>query len=112
MRDLILESELMAKAQMFEDFAYSTEQRNRVLGSPGLNSSLQYVLDTLNSLNYYDVTTQYFNIPQATSTLSVDGTTYRSAAFNFAPAGKIDAPLVIVPNLACNAVSLKNNGCL
>lgn len=105
LRNLITQEALMAKAQLFEDFAYSTAERNRVVGSPGLDSSLQYVVDTLTALDYYNVTTQNFTIPQGSSSLIIHGTTYVSSAFTFSPAGSVVAQLVPVANLGCNAAS-------
>lgn len=101
---MITEDALMAKAQLFEDFAYSTPERNRVVGSPGLNASLQYVVDTLTALDYYDITLQNFTIPTSSSSFSIDGTVYESSAFTFSPAGNVVAPVVAVANLGCNAV--------
>lgn len=94
----------MAKVQLFEDFAYSTAERNRMVGSPGLESSLQYVLDSLTALDHYDITIQNFSIPTSSSSLSIDVTAYASSPFTFSPAGVVAAPLVAVANLGCNSV--------
>lgn len=96
----------MAKAQRLEALAYATAEGSRAVGSHGLDTSLQYVLDTLHALDYYHVTTQSFSIPMASSSLSVNGTAYESSAFTYSPAGYIVAPLASVANLGCNAVRL------
>lgn len=96
----------MQKLQLFEDFAYTTPERNRVVGSPGLVSSQQYVLDTLNALgDYYDIETQNVTVPTSSSTFSVDGVAYASMGFLLSPPGNVTAPLAAVANLGCDAVS-------
>lgn len=94
----------MAKAQMFENFAYSHPGGNRAIGTPGLIASQQYVLDTLAELDYYDVTTQNFSITRGRSSLSIDGTILESSGFTNAPVGNVVARLVPVSNLGCNIV--------
>jgi hypothetical protein len=106
LRSLLTAEALMSKAQLFEDHAYSTPQRNRVVGSPGLEASLKYILDTVTALDYYDVTTQEFTVlGGGESSVAVAGTKYDSQVFGGSPKGEASAALVAVANLGCNPVS-------
>ncbi|KAH8821348.1 putative leucine aminopeptidase 2 [Xylogone sp. PMI_703] len=103
LRRVLLRSELLAKAQTLEGFAYSTPQRNRVIGSPGHEATINWVVDSLKALDYYNVTTQLFTVPLGTSSFTAGGVTYESILMTFTPAGNPVAPLVAVPNLGCEA---------
>lgn len=95
----------MSKAQILENHAYSTPQRNRVVGSPGLEASLKYIKDTVTALDYYDVTTQEFTVLGAgEASLSITGTKYDSLVFGGSPKGAASAQLVAVADLGCNTV--------
>jgi carboxypeptidase Q len=102
---VLLRSELLKKGQILQDFAYSHEGRNRVIGSPGHNSTVNYLVEQLTALNYYDVEVQPFTVPSASATLSVNGQTYEVAPMTFTSAGSPEGPLVVVANLGCDAVS-------
>ncbi|KAL8420599.1 hypothetical protein RB594_003404 [Gaeumannomyces avenae] len=104
LRNLLTADALMSKAQILEDHAYSTPQRNRVVGSPGLEASLKYIKDTVTALDYYDVTTQEFTVLGAgEASLSIAGTKYDSLVFGGSPKGAASAKLVAVADLGCNA---------
>ncbi|KAK2601352.1 hypothetical protein N8I77_010807 [Diaporthe amygdali] len=64
LRDLIDEGELASKAETIEAFAYASPEKNRYIGTAGLESSLQYIWDTLDDLDYYDLTRQSFEFTQ------------------------------------------------
>lgn len=60
MRDSIEEAALVTTAQTIEAFAYASPEQNRLVGTPGLEDSMQYIWDTLDDLDYYDLTRQWF----------------------------------------------------
>lgn len=60
MRDLIEESELMVKAHTIESFAYASPEQNRLVGTPGFEQTMAYILGTLGDLDYYDLYRQWF----------------------------------------------------
>lgn len=104
LRALISADALMAKAQILEDHAYATPARNRFVGTPGLETSLQWVYDTLSALDYYDITKQPFTVNTGGSaSLSVAGKTYAAAVFDGSPNGEADGNVVRVANLGCDA---------
>ncbi|KAL3417278.1 peptidase family M28 [Phlyctema vagabunda] len=102
LRRVLLRSELLKKANTLEGFAYATPARNRVIGSPGHAATIKWLVDTVTALDYYDVTTQAFTVPQGNSSFVAGGTTYESLLMTFSPAGSPDAPLVAVANLGCD----------
>lgn len=51
----------MATAQVIESFAYASPEKNRLIGTPGLEDSMQYIWDTLEELDYYDLSRQWFD---------------------------------------------------
>ncbi|KAI3400713.1 hypothetical protein diail_1922 [Diaporthe ilicicola] len=53
LRDLIDEAELVTKAASIQGLAYATPDRNRLVGTPGLKYSMQYIWDALAELDYY-----------------------------------------------------------
>lgn len=50
----------MVKAETIESFAYTSSQKNRFVGTPGLGNSMHYIWDTLEDLDYYDISRQSF----------------------------------------------------
>jgi hypothetical protein len=96
----------VAKAETLQGFAFATEERNRLIGSPGLNSTVNWVYDSLDALDYYDVSFQEFSAQTENSTLSVDNTTYHTVPIGGTPEGNPIAPLVAVADLGCNAVRI------
>lgn len=100
---------LLERAQKLEDFAYASEQRNRLIGTPGHNDTINYIYDTLNALDgYYDVELQPFDTLVQESgdfAFSVGDQAYETAEMEFSPSGDVTAPLVVVNNLGCEAVS-------
>lgn len=99
------EEALVAKGQVFQDIAYATEGRNRVIGSPGHEATVQYLVDTLTALDYYDVSLQPFTVETSSADLSINNVTFESSPLTYTPAGTPVAPLVPVSNLGCEAVS-------
>ncbi|KAI6372558.1 hypothetical protein MCOR25_003716 [Pyricularia grisea] len=110
LRGLITADALMAKAKVFEDCAYATPARNRFVGTTGLDTSLQWVYDTLTALDYYDVKKQKFTVNRGGSaSFSVAGKTYTTATFDGSPAGEADGKLVPVANLGCSATDFPSS---
>ncbi|KLU87055.1 aminopeptidase Y [Magnaporthiopsis poae ATCC 64411] len=104
LRKLLTADALMKKAQIFEDQAYSTPQRNRAVGTPGLAASLKYIKDTLSALDYYDVKTQELTIlGDGKAGVTVAGSKYDSQIVIGSPKGSASGPMVSVANLGCNA---------
>lgn len=52
----------MSKAQTIEAFAYASPDKNRFIGTPGFEDTMQYIWDTLDDLNYYNLTRQDFEV--------------------------------------------------
>lgn len=108
LRRVLLRSELLKKGQILQDFAYATEGRNRYIGTPGHNATVNYLVDTLDALDYYDIEVQPFTVPSASGTLSVSEVSYEVAPMTFTPEGTVSAPVILVSNLGCDAVSVVN----
>lgn len=106
LRRVLLRSELLAKGQILQDFAYSWEGRNRLIGTPGHNKTVNYLYDTLVATGYYDVAFQEFVIASPENeTVIIAGQSIETAAMSFSQAGDFTAPLAKVANLGCDAVS-------
>ncbi|PMD51227.1 putative leucine aminopeptidase 2 [Hyaloscypha bicolor E] len=103
LRRLLLRSELLKKGQTLQDFAYATVGRNRYIGTPGHNATVNYLVDTLTATGYYDIEVQPFTVPSASADLSVDGVTYEAAPMTFTAAGTPSGPLIPVANIGCDA---------
>jgi carboxypeptidase Q len=106
LRRVLLRSELLKKGQLFQDFAYATEGRNRVIGSPGHNATVNYLINTISALNYYDIEVQPFTVPSASADLSVNSVVYEVAPMTFTAEGTPQGPVVVVSNLGCDAVNI------
>jgi hypothetical protein len=106
LRRILLRSELLKKGQLFQDFAYSWSGRNRYIGTPGHNKTVNYIYDALLATGYYDVKFQEFTISTPINeTVVVNGESIKTAAMAFSQAGDVTAPLGLVANLGCDAVS-------
>jgi carboxypeptidase Q len=106
LRRVLLRSELLKKGQILQDFAYSWSGRNRLIGTPGHNKTVNYLYDTLAATGYYDVAFQKFLISTPINeTFTVAGTSYETVAMAFSEAGEVTAPIAQVANLGCDAVS-------
>ena len=103
MRRVLLRSELLKKGNILQDFAYSHPGRNRYIGSPGHNATVNYLVDTLTKTGYYDVAVQPFTVPSASSNLTVGGTSYDSIPMTFTAEGSPKGTLVAISNFGCDA---------
>jgi Zn-dependent M28 family amino/carboxypeptidase len=106
--------EVMTHLQKLQDIAYANNG-TRYAGSIGYNVTGQWVMDTLNSYNYFKVERQDFTVPRyvelAPPTLAqvypnptnfTYGTDF--VAFQFAKSGDVTANISAVPNVGCNDV--------
>lgn len=104
----ISEKALFKGAQKLQDLAYSTPGRNRLMGSEGHNKTVKYLVDTLNSLGgYYTVETQKFQqlvMVSGEGSIAVNGETLESSVMEYSPSGQVEARIVPVNNLGCEAV--------
>lgn len=102
------EDALHHHAENLEAIAYSTPDRNRVFGSPGYNFSALYIHKHLAPLSdYYDITWQPFTALYTSynTSLSVTGTDRGAGQMTFSPSGRVEAPVVSVPNDGCDAAN-------
>lgn len=98
--------DILAYEETLEGFAYSSPQRNRLIGTPGHDATIQYLFDTVSSFGGYDVYLQPFSTVSSSgnATLTVGGVDQGAEYFDLSPAGSTaDTPIVAVPNLGCNA---------
>jgi hypothetical protein len=98
---------LLSKAKKLESIAYSTAERNRVIGSPGHNATINYIKDTIASFpSYYSYSLQPFDLSLGVSAnLTLDAADVEAFAVGLSPAGSVKAKVVHVANLGCEAVS-------
>ena len=102
----IQESALSAKAQELQDIAYSTPNRNRVMSSIGYNLTIDWITGYLDDLSdYYTYEVQPFIALYSRSegNLTIDGEDQEAEAFEYAPGGNVEADIVAVDNLGCEA---------
>ena len=98
--------DLLAYEQQLEDFAYATPERNRLIGTPGHDNTINYLYDTVSQLGYYDVYRQPFSTISSSgnASLVIDDADQGAEYFDLSPSGSaIDTPFVAIPNLGCNA---------
>jgi carboxypeptidase Q len=99
--------DVLDDAQTLEDFAYDTEERNRVFGSPGHNATVNWLFDELSSLDdYFDVTLQPFEalFSAGDASFVVNGVEQNATLFSYTPSGSaLNATIVPVSNLGCTA---------
>lgn len=110
LRNTIDYSDLVEKSTILESFAYATPERNRVFGSPGHKSTLNWIYESIKALgDYYDVEFQPFVelFADGNASLIINGVDQAASVFQYTPPGKLVEELVPVSNLGCNAVSLK-----
>lgn len=106
MRRNILRSELIAKAIALESFAYDTPQRNRQIGTPGHNTTVNWLKNTLVQYgSYYKTYFQpYPMLLHVAANLTVNEKSLEVYALGMSPSGKAKGPLVHIPNLGCAKV--------
>ncbi|KAG8164154.1 hypothetical protein KVR01_006072 [Diaporthe batatas] len=97
---------LLDRAEHLQAIAYQTTGRNRVFGSPGHNFTALYLYQLVSQLEeYYDVEYQPFieTYSGGDASLVVNGEDQGAALMTYAPNGQVEAALVAVSNLGCNA---------
>ena len=99
-------SQLLAKAKTLEGFAYATQERNRVIGSPGHNATINWIKSTIEKYpEYYTVSLQPFDLSLGVSAnLTVNNKALEVYAVGLSPQGTVSGEIVVIPNLACDAV--------
>ena len=96
---------LMKMGQELEDIAYSTPDRNRVIGSLGHQRTLDWVAGYLDQMShYYTYELQPFKALyyHGGGTLTVFGNEV-GIVFEYSPSGSVEAEFVEVDNLGCKA---------
>lgn len=111
LRDSIIPENLLKHSKALESIAYSTPGRNRVTGSLGHNLTVEYLTSQLAALgDYYDIEVQPWQgeVQQSGEiSFTVNAVEYEVQVVEFSPNGSVtNAPLIPVPNLGCDAVSL------
>lgn len=102
---------LMNHAKALEAIAYNTTGRNRLMGSPGHEQTVDYLYKQLThpSLGgYYNVTLQPWNgIVQksANGSLFINEKNTSFTIGTYSPSGTFRAPLALAGNLGCDLVS-------
>ncbi|CAG8957299.1 hypothetical protein HYFRA_00010722 [Hymenoscyphus fraxineus] len=105
LRSALTRSELLAKAQILEDFAYNTTERNRAIFSPGHKATYEYIYKFIQDLgDYYDVEYNEFTAESSSGKASVDGVPIASASpMTYTASGVVTGKVVQVANLGCDA---------
>lgn len=100
---------------MLEDFAYASEGRNRVIGSPGHNATIHWIKSVHEGLDgYYNVSFQEFRSSLLLFGGHVDSFRANGAVppndsymlFDYSLPGNMTAPVVVVSNHGCEEVVL------
>jgi hypothetical protein len=102
LQELITLENLLAGSQKLQDLA-DANGGNRAFGSAGHNATVDYLYDTLTTLDYYDVSKQEFVelFSGGNATLSANGADYAPGLMTYTPSGHVKAPLVVVSNFGC-----------
>ncbi|KXJ90909.1 hypothetical protein Micbo1qcDRAFT_234176 [Microdochium bolleyi] len=108
--DSIRLEDLMSCSQDLQDLAYSTELRNRVVGTDGHKKTVQYIAQTLGALgDYYTLEYQDVRTPatiSSSSSLTIGGQTIEAGGLEFSNNGTwTDLPVVPVAALGCEAAN-------
>lgn len=104
----------MDHAKALQVIAYNTTARNRFVGTPGHERTVDYLYKQLThpSLGgYYNVTLQRWTgriSKSATGSLVVAGKNISIQVGDFSPSGTFKASLALIPNRGCNQVSEKS----
>ena len=107
---MIFGNELLEKGETLLGFAYESPTRNRVIGSPGHNATVNYLANSLRDLgDYYTVEVQPFKALYSggSAQLTVDDESQGASLMTYSPSGTITETLAAVANFGCNAVGGK-----
>lgn len=96
---------LLAGSQKLQDFA-DANGGHRAFGSGGHNATVDWLYDTLDALDYYDVVKQPFSeiFFEGNSNITIDGSVIENTIMTYTPSGSVTAKLVYAPGLGCTAV--------
>lgn len=106
MQKSITRKALAAKGRELEAIAYSTPLRNRVMGSEGHNLTIDWITGYLDEMSdYYTYEVQPFIalFSNANGTLAINGEDVETEVFEYSPSGDVEAEIVAVDNLGCEA---------
>lgn len=97
--------ELRGGAQQLQDFAYAYPERNRVFGGQGHNDTVNFIAEVLEETGYYDVEIQPFVelFSGGNASLTINDMAYNQSLMTYTPSGNVEASLVLVDNLGCEA---------
>jgi Zn-dependent M28 family amino/carboxypeptidase len=105
LQELVTLDDLLAGSQKLQDFA-DAHGGNRAFGSGGHNATVDWLYDTLVATGYYDVVKQpfqeYFHTASATFKIGSDAIE-SVASMTYTPGGQVNAPVVAVANVGCDA---------
>jgi carboxypeptidase Q len=102
----ITRNALSTKAHELEAIAYSTPDRNRVMSSEGHEKTVEWITGYLDEMkDYYTYKVQPFIalFSNSNGTFAVEGEEIESEAFEYSPSGDVEADIVAVDNLGCEA---------
>lgn len=107
LRRIMYRSELKAKAQQLEALAYATPQRNRIIGSPGHNATINWIVDAIKKYpEYYTYSLQPFDLRLGVAgNLTLDGVKTEAYTTDLSAQGTAEGEVVVIKNLACDLVS-------
>ncbi|OLN89038.1 putative leucine aminopeptidase 2-like protein 2 [Colletotrichum chlorophyti] len=103
LQELITIEDLLAGSQKLQDIA-DAHGGNRAFGGGGHNATVDWLVEELEKLDYYDVYKQPFteSFSGSKATLSVGGAEVDSRPMTYTPGGTVSgAPLVAVANVGC-----------
>ena len=97
--------ELRQGAQQLQNFAYAYPERNRVFGGQAHNDTVNFLAQTLEETGYYDVVIQPFVelYSGGDSSLTIGDKAYNQSLMTYTPSGQVEASIVLVNNLGCEA---------
>tara|TARA_R110002060_G_scaffold71605_2_gene80245 strand:- start:77 stop:409 length:333 start_codon:yes stop_codon:yes gene_type:complete len=100
---------LINKAIALEYFADNFPERNRQIGTPAHNLTINWLKNTLEQYgDYYKTYFQpYTMLLHAAANLTVNKKPVEVYALGMSPSGKAKGPLVHIPNLGCEKVRPK-----
>ena len=91
---------------MLQGFADATPEKNRLAGGTAHKQTVDYIYKTLKKTHHYKVERQAFSlvITGGTANFTVDGTLQNSSRIDYSPSGDVEAALVPIANVGCDAV--------
>ena len=102
--DLINVEDLQADAEHLQSIADANDG-TRVFGGAGHNATVDWLVEELSKLDYYDVSKQEFVelFSGGTGSLTVNGEAIAADLLTYGPRGTVSGGIVAVSNLGCEA---------